>query len=494
MADAPSVVLVFPRHVTGWQAQPWCDLPLDLLSVATPLVHAGYRVCIIDQRVDDGWHARLLRELAAEPVCVGVTATTGPQLRHALEVSRLVKQHSRTPVVWGGVHASLLPEQTLAEDAIDFVVQGEGEVTLLELVQALARGQSSTPITGVWRKHGAGAVSGGTRPFIDLDQQPPLAYELVETSRYARTVFGVPRLSFSTSRGCTFPCAYCYNTSYHRRRWRALSADVAVARMKDFVGRTSARGLFLTDANFFLDMERARSILAGVLREIPGLVFSRLHVRLDALLRMSDEDLQLIEKAGCRCLAVGIESGSERISNLLHKPIDVPALLAMNRRLRRFAIVPMYFFMLGFPSETQEELRATVSLFTRLVDENPRAMKSVNVFTPYPGTELFALTVAHGFVPPTRIEDWASLNYRSVANHGAWLPTDVCRLVEMLDFCSCFVGETSYLKPVKKTNPLVVLLANLYAPLARRRVEKLAWQWPIEIKLARALGLFGKQT
>ena len=494
MGDAPLVVLIYPRSVTGWQAQPWCDLPLELLNVATPLVHAGYQVRIIDQRVDEGWRGRLLAELARTPVCVGVTSTTGPQLRHALEVSRLVKQHSRVPVVWGGVHASLLPEQTLAEDSIDFVVQGEGEVSFFELVQALVRGESVAGIPGVWCKDGACAVSGGQREFIDLDRQPPLAYELVDVPKYTRTVFGTKRLSFSTSRGCTFPCSYCYNTTFHRRQWRALSANVAVEHIKDFVSRTSARGLFLTDANFFLDMDRARNILAGVMRETPGLVFSRLHVRLDALLRMSDEDLALIERAGCRCLAVGIASGSERIQKLLRKPIDGPGLLDANRRLRRFSIVPLYFFMIGFPGETEEDLRATVSLFTRLVRENPRAMKSVNVFTPYPGTALFDLAVSHGFRPPARLADWSSLNYRSVASHAAWLPGNLCRLVEMLDFCSFFVGDSSYLKPVKATHPLVVLLANLYAPIARKRIETFTWRWPIEIKLARALGLYGKQS
>jgi radical SAM superfamily enzyme YgiQ (UPF0313 family) len=493
MHERPSVVLLHPRSVTGWQAQPWCDLPLELLCVGTPLTHAGYRVVIVDQRVDADWQQRLLAELARNPVCVGITSTTGPQLRHALVVTKLIKRHSDVPVVWGGIHASLLPEQTLAEPEIDYVVQGEGEVTFLELAGALARKESGAGIPGVWHRDGGRVTCAGSRPFIDLNQQPPLAYDLVDVLKYTRTVFGVRRLSFSTSRGCTFPCTYCYNTSFHRRQWRALAPDVAVAQIKDFLQRYSIRGLFLTDANFFLDMDRARGILEGVLRENLGVVFSRLHVRLDSLLKMSDEDLALIERAGCKCLAIGIESGSPRIQKLFRKSIDVAALLDLNRRLSRFSIVPLYFFMLGVPTETVEDLRATVDLFTRLVKENPRAIKSLNVYTPFPGTELYDLAVSEGLVPPARLEDWAPFNYRHLGAQAAWLPREMCRLIEMLDFCSFFVGDSSYLRPVKKTNPLVVMAANLYAPLARKRVETLTWRWPVEIRLAKALGLYGKQ-
>ena len=95
-------------------------------------------------------------------MCVGVTSTTGPQLRHALEVSQVVKARSDVPVVWGGIHATLLPEQTLERPEIDFVVQGEGERTFEELVAALERGGAVGDIAGVWRKEAGG--SSAARP------------------------------------------------------------------------------------------------------------------------------------------------------------------------------------------------------------------------------------------------------------------------------------------------------------------------------------------
>jgi anaerobic magnesium-protoporphyrin IX monomethyl ester cyclase len=486
-----TVVLVHPCVTARWSVQPWCDLPLELIAVGSPLARKGYRVRIIDQRVDPNWREALVGELARNPVCVGVTSTTGPQLRHALDVSQIVKAHGDVPVVWGGVHATLLPEQTLERPEIDFVVQGEGERSFDELVAALERGGPVGDIAGVWAKRGGRIVHGAPRPFIDLNAEPPLAYDLVDVARYTRTVFGVKRLSFSTSRGCSYPCAFCYSTIVHKRHFRALSPDVALAHIKDFTGRYGVRGLFPTDANFFLDLDRARAILEGVVREQLGLVFTRLHIRFDTLRRLTGEDLTLFERAGVKCLALGVESGSERIRTLLRKPIDEGELHAVNARFRSSPIMPMYFFMLGFPTETTPELRATVDLFMRLASDNPRAYVSVNTYAPFPGTELFDLAVSEGLTPPARMEDWFSFSYRNLGANGAWLSAPMRKAVAMLDFCSFFASDRGYVTPFKQTHRLATAAARVYAPVARFRMRHMIHQAPIEIAAARKLGLYG---
>jgi radical SAM superfamily enzyme YgiQ (UPF0313 family) len=491
MSANRAVVLVHPQAGRRWSAQPWRDLPLELLSIGSPLARKGYQVRIIDQRVQADWRERLLQALAEKPVCVGVTSTTGPQLRQALQVSQLVKQHQDVPVVWGGTHATLLPEQTLERPEIDYVVQGEGERTFEELVAELEAGRAPRNVAGLWWKEQGRAVGGGERPFIDLNAEPSLDYDLVDVQKYKRTVFGTERLSFSTSRGCCFPCAFCYSTVVHRRQWRALGADLAVERMKEFTGRYGVRGLFPTDANFFLDLNRARAIFEKLVRDNLGLVFTRLHIRFDTLRQLSDEDLALIERAGCKCLAIGVESGSQRIRTLLHKPVDEGELLNINQRLKRFSIMPLYFFMIGCPTETREELKATVELFTRLVEENPAAAKSVNTYAPFPGTELYELAVAEGLKPPARLEEWIPFSYRQLGAEGAWLPERMRKTVQMLDFCSCFVGERGYIKPFKKTNWLASAAARTYAPIARMRVRNLFERMPLEIAAAKKLGLYG---
>ncbi len=95
------VVLVYPNIIKGWQARPRMAMPMSLLCIATPVMNAGYEVKIIDQRVEPRWESILKEELRKDPVCIGVSSMTGPQLRHALEVSKMVKEYGNSPVVMG---------------------------------------------------------------------------------------------------------------------------------------------------------------------------------------------------------------------------------------------------------------------------------------------------------------------------------------------------------------------------------------------------------
>ena len=143
------VVLVQPK-VGNWddfRSHP--SLPLALLS-ASRCVAKEFSTLLIDTRVDREWKERLKEELKNNPLCVGVTSMTGNQIGYALEISAYVKKVSAVPVVWGGIHASLLPETTLANKNIDILVTGEGEMTFLELTRALAKKTDLKGIHGVW--------------------------------------------------------------------------------------------------------------------------------------------------------------------------------------------------------------------------------------------------------------------------------------------------------------------------------------------------------
>ena len=184
---------------------------------------------------------------------------------------------------------------------------------------------------------------------------------------------------------------------------------------------------------------------------------------------MDDKDFTLLQRAGCRRLPVAVESGSEKIQHLLKKPVDVQRLLEVNRNLKKFDMaLPVYLFMMGFPTETEEDLAESVSLAFRLLDENPKADTSFNIYTPFPGTELFDVTVKNGLRAPERVEDWVAFNYRNLTQGAPWLSGEMRHLVEMLDFCTFFIGKRPFLQPYEKTSPWVSLLCNLYAPLARR--------------------------
>jgi len=149
-----SVVLLRPSEgLYSKVFRPW--IPLSLLAAAAKLDEAGYPIVLIDQRTSSDWKSELYHALKQNPICVGVTAMTGSQITHALEMSACVKQHSSTPVVWGGVHATLFPSQTLEHPCIDVVVKGEGEETFLQLILRIEHGQSLQNLEGIaYKDHG----------------------------------------------------------------------------------------------------------------------------------------------------------------------------------------------------------------------------------------------------------------------------------------------------------------------------------------------------
>ena len=484
---------MYPRFLRGWQAQPKLATPLGLLSVGTPVSLSGYTVRIIDQRIEPDWRFLLIRELEQDPICVGISTMTGPQLQFALEISRIAKEHGSAPVVWGGVHPSLLPEQTLQNENIDIVVQGEGEQTFLELVQALEGKRSLRSVQGIWYKEKGHMKATETRPFVDLNQLPPLSFDLLDIEKYRRVMFGISHQNFFTSRGCPGQCTFCFNTVFNRRRWRAMEPDLVVKRIKDFANKHHVRGLIINDSNFFVDMDRGRSILKGIIRENMGIVISKLNIDPGILNKMTRDDFALLEQAGCRRFSAAIESGSEKVRALIKKPLDVERLLEKNRQLSRTPIVPSYPFMMGFPTETRDDLTESISLAFQLVTENPNASISFNIYTPYPGTELFDVAVKCGLHVPQRIEDWVPFNYRNLSQNGPWLSKEMRKIVKMMDFCSFFIGDRPLIKPTENTRRMASVPVRLYAPLARKRAKNLWYRFPVEIQLARFLRIYAKQ-
>ena len=488
------IVLFNPAPRSGWQAQRRVELPLGVLCVATGLVRKGYTVRIVDGFASSDWRKELLDAIREKPLCFGVTSMTGPQILHALEACKLVRKlHPDVPIVWGGIHATLLAEQTLQNPLVDLIVAGEGEATIVDLVKALEMGAPLSQVQGIWHREEGRACFTGHRPFVDYDAQPPLSYDLVDMDRYRRRLFGADHISFTSSRGCPFNCAFCWEPAMNHRKWRAMKPETVLDHMKRIIRDYGIHGFLFTDDNFFVDMERAHSILEMIVREDLRISIGKLQLRADTVCRMDANFLKLLVRAGVKRLHLGAESGNERILKLLKKGETAEQILEANRILSSYPLVPLYLFMMGLPTETPEEFAQSVRLAVRLTDENPRAVKTFNIYTPYPGTELYQKCVELGLREPERLEDWAHFNYRNVPRDSTWLTREMKNLVQGLDFPLMFLGKGHFVTPYKKTNPLVVGLSRLYYPLAHYRIKHLDVRFPIESKLVKALGLFGRQ-
>ena len=409
MAD---VVLVYPK--TGLDIRKTSvDIPLSVLAAAS-LVTRDYEVRIIDQRMDLHWEETLKNEMKKNPFCVGISSMTGPQILFGLEACRIVKETvkdsgNRTRVVWGGVHATLLPEQTVEHDLIDIVVGGEGELTFRNLVVALDKRRSLDTVRGIAFKRDGKVIRTESEEPLNLEELPELPYELVDVEKYIGSQLrfqdkDTRSLIFISSRGCPWACTYCCNPVLSKRHWRSMSADKVYQQVMSLVEKYKLDAIAFHDEEFLVDKKRAEHIAELLNSQVKWWIQGRMD-------RLKAVDLVQLEKNGLCGVQPGIESGSDRVLKFIKKGETVKDILEANRYLATTGIVPLYNFMMGFPTETFEELTQSIDLALRLLEENPRAQLSgFYVYIPYPGTELFNLALERGFQAPNSLEGWATFN------------------------------------------------------------------------------------
>ena len=410
------VVLIFPKL----EEKDTILLPANVLMVAAPLVKSGRKVRIIDQRIESDWENILLSETDKKPLIIGISALTGKQILYGLEASKLIKEHSDIPVVWGGVHTSLLPKQTLENKYIDFIVIGEGEETFLELVNALKQKLSFENIKGIGYKKKNKIIINPLRNFIDLNSLPEIPYNLINIENYiSKKSFATGRpgreIAFYTSRGCPHRCGFCYNKEFNRGRWRGKSAEKVFLEMKELIRKYKINSFEIEDDEFFVDTERAKKICEMIIKDNLNIeIFAACRVNYVAN-NMDDNYLKLIYRAGFKILAFGVESGSNRILELMHKDISIEQVFETIKRLKKVGINSKYYFMAGFPTETIEDLYQTTDLIQKMKQIDPQIrIPAWRIFTPYPGTDLYELAVKDGWQPPRTLEGWSNYDFNTV--------------------------------------------------------------------------------
>ncbi|MBU3925553.1 B12-binding domain-containing radical SAM protein [Patescibacteria group bacterium] len=394
-------------------------LPASILSVAAPLVNAGYEVKIIDQRVNRLWKRDLLNEMKKEPLAIGISTLTGKQILNGLEASRLIKENSNIPVIWGGVHPSIMPRQTLNNKYINYVVIGEGEETFLELVECIKNKNSVKNIKGLGYKENGNVFINQERMFVDLENLSEMPYNLISIEKYvAEKSFATGKLArniaFYTSRGCPYRCGFCYNKEFNKRKWRGKSAGKVIKEIKDLIDGYGINAFEIEDDEFFVDIERAKKIAELIIEENLNIeIFTS--CRVNYVINMDSNYLKLFYEAGFRTLGFGVESGSGRILDLMHKDITIEQVFETIKRLKIAGINSKYYFMAGFPTETIKDLYKTTDLIQKMKKLDPQIrIPAWRIFTPYPGTDLYDLAIKEGWNAPKKLEEWANYDFNTV--------------------------------------------------------------------------------
>ncbi len=409
------IILVFPRtgqDVYGINV----GLPIGVLSLATVLKTNGFTPVILDERVEARFAERLVEEIDENVLFAGISAKTGHQIRGGLEAADRIRQTApELPLVWGGVHPSLVPESTLAHPLVDIVCIGEGEETVVELARALARDGHPGHVPGLMYVANGEIIRTPDRGLIeDLDTLPVLDYSLLDVRDYMTIghILREPQLQLCTSRGCPFRCGYCYNILFNKRTYRAMSPERTFEEIRRVHDEFGVRSVFFYDDYFFGRRERAVRLLDLLETNRLSMKFE-VSCRVDFIDRADIPFLERLRRNGFQELLIGIESGNDDILKLMQKDFTVEQVLRINHKLAQVGINSKYSFMAGFPGESRDQILDTVQLMRRLLRENPHAsLTPLGIYTPYPGTRLFDRCIEAGMTNfPQTLDEWADYNW-----------------------------------------------------------------------------------
>jgi anaerobic magnesium-protoporphyrin IX monomethyl ester cyclase len=374
-----SLALVNPPQFTRYP-QP----PLGLALLAAILEEKGYQASVLDANALGLRPPEIVPLVAAADV-VGITAMT-PTITTALEIARLLKRAlpSRT-VIMGGAHATLLPEETLrAAPEIDFIIRGEADVALPELLQAIQENRPVDAVAGLSYRRQDGIVNtAGRPPLLELDPLPFPAYHRLPWKKYRpHPPHGrsLPFAAVVTSRGCPYRCAYCSKPVFGKK-FRAQGAGRVVAEMAHLKERFGVKEVAFYDDSFTLDGKRIHELADKILSAGLKLAWS-CETRVNLVDR---ELLRHMKQAGCYSVSYGIESASPEIIKTLCKDTTIEQVEEAVAASREAGLLVVGYFMLGSPGETPATIRRTIDFAIRLKVD----FAQFAVTTPFPGTELY---------------------------------------------------------------------------------------------------------
>jgi anaerobic magnesium-protoporphyrin IX monomethyl ester cyclase len=470
------VVLFYPPY-----DGPPLGAPLCLLSLASPLLEAGFPVSVVDAAIRPGYEELILRE-TQDALCLGISLLTGPMIRTAIRVARRVREaHPGLPIIFGGWHPSLTPAQTLQPDFVDVVVRGQGELTLVEIARRLADGRSLEGVRGLSRKENGRIVHEAERPVENVNNLPTPAYHLADFDAYAR-LRGRRELAYATSVGCPYACHYCTDQVFYQRRFNAYRAERVVNEVVELAGRYRIDEVAFLDSNFPVDVKRALAIARGFIEHQARFRWT-VQASTDLLCRMSDADVQTLAESGLYHIGFGTESASPGVLALMNKRHQrVADMFATAEKTEKAGIHVTFNIILGYPGETEADRLQTFRVMSEIARRHANVSFSPNIFTPYPGIPIWPQLREMGVREPQSLEEWNDLPLGK--NVLPWLQgEELLRLRRMLEF---FLLNNQIRKAASRHRWLRRGFRRALGAPIRWRLRRSRFDFPWELWVARA--------
>jgi radical SAM superfamily enzyme YgiQ (UPF0313 family) len=382
MSASRHILLINPTITKHRHAR----FPLAVMSLAGAL-EGRHSSSIIDGNVDRDFIATAVRAVAAGRVdAVGVTVMGGPQLTSAIALSTAIRAaRPDVPIIWGGAFPTVCSEASLNAPYVDYAVRGQGEDTLIELLDALAEHHHEAigSIAGLtWRQDGR-VVRNKDRLFSASSLQRMLPYERLGNPRQylTNTYLGRHTTGYQAALGCRYRCTFCGVANMFRGKMALPPA----ARLEQDLGflqqRLGVDGIQFYDHNFFdreVDMVPLLEIMAKF--ELPWWCFARS----DALVSLSERTWALVKKSRLRMAYIGAESPSDWLLHDIRKGTRADQTLAAIETCRGHGVIPELSFMLAPPQDPEGETERTFEFIRTIKRLHPATEVMIYIYTPLP--------------------------------------------------------------------------------------------------------------
>jgi len=375
--------------------------PIGILYCAAYLEENGHSVKVVDSLTEKLNHEDVLRIISQDDyVLIGISVITDNRFS-AFELAVQIKE--RFPdkkIVLGGPHVTLDPIDTMRfHKAVDYIVAGEGETTLLELVDTLKQNDNVSSVGGLYyRDGGDGKIkfSGAAELVTNLDKFPYPARHLIDLERYGmyseiKKRGRLESVNMVISRGCPIGCNFCSNTLIWGKSIRRRSNENIINEIVYIKKRYKISSFAFQDDTFNFHKGKLVELCEEIIRQ-------NLNIYWSCAFRADNFDEKLIaimKEAGCFRIHYGVESGSKRIlDNVVKKKIDLNKVVHLSKLLNKYEIENLPSFIISFPSETYNDALETLSFMERL-----QAGPVLNICKIYPGTDIEKTALEKGLLP-----------------------------------------------------------------------------------------------
>lgn len=433
-----------------WMGQEGQFQPLGISYIASVLRHRGIAVNILDARSLHLTIEETAQKVAEQkPAFCGINVVTAQYRTVLMLVERIKALCPQTRVILGGPHIHYEHLKAIQKPEVDFVVRGEGEFAALELLQVVTGGGDLRQVQGLTFRDAKGqTVVNPDREFCrNLDDIPFPARDLLPMEIYNAPISlggGKPFTSMLATRGCPFKCHYCSETAMwgHQRR---RSVDNILDEMEQVIADFGVKYISFVDDLLLVNQKWAIELCRGMRQR---------GIRVDwectgRIPYMTEELLREMKKSNCKCVIFGIEFGSQRLLDLVERGYSIKQVEENIALTNKVGIPAKGLFMMGYPTETREDVEATIALAKRL----PLDYVTASVVVPLPGTKLYEFAVEKGLLQPTNWEEHDVLQLQN-----EMIRLEDLTLEEVLDYSMELYNQVllqpSYILRMLKNHPL----------------------------------------